>query len=91
MSTYIYQKALFWFQVNVNLVQFFLWILVACFKVWEMSMFLGFQLMKFVTGLQIMLFDAIEFCPTDPVRLLEPAGITALVLPIFCWRQKHDL
>ena len=49
-----------------------------------MSMFLGFQLMKFVTGLQIMLFDAIEFCPTDPVRLLEPAGITALVLPIFC-------
>ena len=22
MSTYIYQKALFWFQVNVNLVQF---------------------------------------------------------------------
>ena len=55
-----------------------MWILVACFKVWEMSMFFGFQLMKFVTGLQIMLSDVIKFCPTDPVW--TPTETDALIL-----------
>ena len=41
-------------------------------------MFFGFQLMKFVTGLQIMLADVIKFCPADPVW--TPTEMGALIL-----------